>query len=269
MKSVFAALLVSLTSLSFTALADNQAFQSGIMQATGFGTVDMSKVANKVQARFMAKRAAQVDAQRNLAEQIRGIRLTAGTTVEDYEVTSDVIATRVKGTLEGAFIVDSKLSQEDGTYVAEVTVGVCINAQSTQCRNKQNLKQALVDALPAKLEEAEVPVFVAPAESKPAQVHSAFILDASSQAYTASLVTQVFTNDGKLVLSSKDFEQHPTKSVVWSQDPSEFDSFLPAKIKVERTINGSDLVVSPEDAAAILANVERHSMDGILVILSK
>ncbi|EWH11588.1 hypothetical protein DS2_03730 [Catenovulum agarivorans DS-2] len=269
MKSFIAGLLVSLSAVSFNAQADNQAFQSGIMQATGFGTVDMSKVANKVQARFMAKRAAQVDAQRNLAEQIRGIRLTAGTTVEDYEVTSDVIATRVKGTLEGAFIVDSKLSQEDGTYVAEVTVGVCINAQSTQCRNKQNLKQALVDVLPSKTEAEPAPAYVPPAENKPQQVHSAFILDASAQVYTAALVTRVFTNDGKLVLSSKDFEQHPTKSLVWSQDASEFDSFLPMTVKVERTINGSDLVVSNEDAAAILANVERHSMDGILVILSK
>ena len=243
MKSVFAALLVGLSSMSFAVLADNSAFQTGIMQATGFGTVDMDKVANKVQARFMAKRAAQVDAQRNLAEQIRGIRLTAGTTVEDYEVTSDVIATRVKGTLEGAFIIDSKLSQEDGTYVAEVTVGVCINAQSTQCRNKQNLKQALVDVLPTKTDEPAAPAFVPAPEQKPAQVHSAFVLDASSQAYTASLVTQVFTNDGQLVLSSKDFEEHPTKSIIWSQDASEFDSFLPVKVKVERTINGSDLGV--------------------------
>ncbi|MER2490882.1 LPP20 family lipoprotein [Catenovulum sediminis] len=262
-------LAIAVALISFTSQANNQAFQSGVMEATGFGTVDMSKVANKVQARFMAKRAAQVDAQRNLAEQIRGIRLTAGTTVEDYEVTSDVIATRVKGTLEGAFIIDSKLTEEDGTYVAEVKVGVCMNAQSSQCRNKQNLKKALVEvyqpAAQAKVEE----VFTAPVENEPQTVHSAFILDASKQPYTASLVTKVYTNDGKLVLSSKDFESHQTKSLVWSANAAEFDSFNPKLVKVERIVNGSDLIISESDAKAILANVQRQAMDGLLVIVSE
>lgn len=266
MKSLITALCVMSLGFSAVATANNQAFQSGIMEATGFGTVDMNKVSNKVQARFMAKRAAQVDAQRNLAEQIRGIRLTAGTTVEDYEVTSDVIATRVKGTLEGSFILDSQLVEEDGTYVATVKVGLCFTAKSSQCRSKPNLQQSLLEVLPPKNEKVETYQSSKNVVEPPA---TAFVLDATHSNYSASLQTRVFTETGKLVLSSSDFTNHPTKSLIWSRDAAEFDVFSPKKIKVSRIANGSDLVVSEDDANALLQNINNASLDGILVVLSK
>ncbi|WP_048691369.1 LPP20 family lipoprotein [Catenovulum maritimum] len=267
MKTIYQTILVALLSITFSANADNQAFQTGIMQATGFGTVDMSRVANKVQARFMAKRAAQVDAQRNLAEKIRGIRLTAGTTVEDYEVTSDIIATRVKGTLEGTFIIDSQLTQEDGTYVATVVVGLCVNARADQCKGKQNLQQTLLEVLPEpkeKIEQKEV----YKAQTSLEVPATAFVLDARNQAYNASLVTQVYTNTGKLVFSSEQFEQHPSKSLIWSKDPNEFNDFSPRRIAVSKIADQSNLIISEQDADALLQNINNSSLDGILVVLS-
>jgi hypothetical protein len=54
------------------------------------------------QARLMAEQAARVDAQRRLAERIKGVRLTAHTQVRDFVAESDVITTELDAFLIGA-----------------------------------------------------------------------------------------------------------------------------------------------------------------------
>ncbi len=59
----------------------------------------------KAQARLMARRGAIMDAQRNLLEMIAGVRISAEAVMQDLEVISDVVRTRVEGTIKGAQIV--------------------------------------------------------------------------------------------------------------------------------------------------------------------
>lgn len=127
-------LSVTLLVSGYTSASEN------IISAKGMGTVDMSVIKNKMQAKMMAKRAAQVDAQRQLAESVKGVRLTGGTTVEEMEVTSDIVATRVKGMLRGAFILDSKVYEEGGSYVAEMDIGICVNEKDDKCKGKPTLE---------------------------------------------------------------------------------------------------------------------------------
>jgi hypothetical protein len=54
------------------------------------------------QARIMAERAARADALRNLLESVKGVRVDAETTVEDYTTKSDRVMTRVSGIVIGA-----------------------------------------------------------------------------------------------------------------------------------------------------------------------
>jgi len=126
----------------FTALTTplHAEMANGILTVNGFGTVDSSKTHNDFQAKMMAKRAAQLDAQRQLAETIKGLQLSAGTTVEDYEVTSDVIATRVKGLIKGAFIMEEKVTPEEGTFVAQVTLAICLTNESEICQARDSIK---------------------------------------------------------------------------------------------------------------------------------
>lgn len=245
------------------ALANNSAFESGMVEATGFGTVDMTKVASKVQAKMMTKRAAQVDAQRQLAERIRGIRLTAGTTVEDYEVTSDIVATRVKGSLQGAFIVDSKVYEEEGSFVAEMTMAVCLFAKDPRCQSKPSFTEQLKEVMPKP----------APAESftpkaPVTQNYSTFVLDARKQPYAASLITQVFDDSGKLVLSSDELEKQQNKMLVWSSNPSEYAGAESTTIKVQQVANQSNLVLTSDDANQLYHAMSDQAKSGRLVILS-
>ncbi len=119
-----------------TAIADDQ----GLLTAVGYGTVDLNTVTIKSQAKLMARRAAIVDAQRNLAEQVRGIRLTGGTTMEEYEVSSDIVATRVKGLLNGAFEHDQKVTEDEQSILVEVTMAICIDNSVPQCEGRDTLQ---------------------------------------------------------------------------------------------------------------------------------
>jgi len=89
---------------------------------------------------MMARRAAELDAQRQLTETTKGLQISTGTTVEDFEVTSDVIATRVKGLLKGAFVIKETIKPEENTFVAEVTLAICLTNESEICRNRDSIK---------------------------------------------------------------------------------------------------------------------------------
>ncbi len=132
--------LIFIVLLNLVISASNAQTSKGILSVKGFGTVDPSKVSSDFQAKMMAKRAAQLDAQRQLAETTKGLQLSAGTTVEDFEVTSDVIATRVKGLIKGAFIIKQTVKPEEGSFVAEVTLGICLTNESEVCHSRDSIK---------------------------------------------------------------------------------------------------------------------------------
>jgi hypothetical protein len=112
--------------------------------------VDLAVVKIKSQAKMMARRAAQVDAQRNLAEQIRGVKITGGTTMQEYEISSDIVATRVKGFLRGAFEVDQKVIEDTQSIVVEIELAVCVDNTHKACVGKETLTdlQHLISAKP-------------------------------------------------------------------------------------------------------------------------
>jgi len=74
-------------------------------------------------AKLRAKRAGKMDALRNLAERIKGIRLSATTTVEDYMAKQDIVRARVDAVIKGARVI-KETEKADGTFEVEVAVDV-------------------------------------------------------------------------------------------------------------------------------------------------
>lgn len=74
------------------------------------------------QARMMAIRAAEIDAKRQLAERIKGLRLTSNTIVRDFVAESDTITTELNAFLVGSQPVKRYLHHDE--LIAEVTVRV-------------------------------------------------------------------------------------------------------------------------------------------------
>jgi len=95
-----------------------------IITAKGVG-VASPQMANSPQGYAMARRAAQLDAYRNLGEAVMGVRVDSNTFVRNFVTVSDEISTRFNGFIQGAQVVESK-QLPDGTV--EVTIQIALNS---------------------------------------------------------------------------------------------------------------------------------------------
>lgn len=87
--------------------------QTETIQADGYGAMPVGMPAGR--AKLMARRAAIVDAQRNLVETIKGTAVDAETTVNNFVTQSDVVRTKLSGIVTGARVVSENIDT-DGTY---------------------------------------------------------------------------------------------------------------------------------------------------------
>ena len=114
-----AMLVLTMMAMVFAAEASID-WSRNVVRATGIGA-GKSNFQNKNPGvyRAQAKRAAMMDAQRNLAETVKGVRVTSDSTMEDMILQSDVVRTRVDALIKGMTEVSSQY-YDDGTY--EVTL---------------------------------------------------------------------------------------------------------------------------------------------------
>ncbi len=93
-----------------------------LIRAKGQAAIDTDN-SNAAQAKLMAKRGAELDARRKLAEQIDGLMITSDTSVRDFVTANDDISTQMETFQLGAGVVrGSDKYYPDGT--AEVTVEI-------------------------------------------------------------------------------------------------------------------------------------------------
>ncbi|MDR3563981.1 MAG: hypothetical protein P4N59_21445 [Negativicutes bacterium] len=122
-------------------------WDQGVIQAIGTG-VPPAQASSQAQANAMARRAAVVDAYRNLTELIGGVRVEGETTVRNFEVTSDVVRTKISGLVQGARIVDEQ-PQPDGSY--QVTMQISLfgaNSVAAAIQDKMQPAQIVPPPVP-------------------------------------------------------------------------------------------------------------------------
>ena len=112
--AVLLALAMAASTSAFAAEASTN-WEDGYITVEGYG-VAPANARTAGQVRAMARRAAQLDAYRNIAEAVQGVSVDGETTVEEAMVTSDVIRTKVSALVKGARIV-SEHAESDGSYV--------------------------------------------------------------------------------------------------------------------------------------------------------
>ena len=92
-----------------------------IVRAKGNGVEPNDTSMGDAERSLMAKRAAKLDALRNLLEEVYGVRITSDTTVRDFVTQSDDIRARVHAFIQGARVV-SERPVGDGSYEVEVEI---------------------------------------------------------------------------------------------------------------------------------------------------
>ena len=134
-----------LTLLLFAALPAVAAFTppegsvdwvGGFIEGVGYGTV--RPTGNRPGDRINAIRAAEVMAQRALAETIHGVRVDGETQVGDA-VKRYVLESRVQGLVRGARKVKESVEWDGKIPSAMVTFRICMTADAPQCQSSPTL----------------------------------------------------------------------------------------------------------------------------------
>lgn len=112
----------------------------GYVRGIGQGTATPS--GNRVKDRMMAVRAAEVSAQRALAETIHGVRIDGETTMRGA-MKADVVTTRVQGIVRGAQKVREEVTWDGKIPWAAVELRICLFLESPECSSGNALIQAL------------------------------------------------------------------------------------------------------------------------------
>lgn len=200
-------LILTATMMLFAAssMAEENVLTQGVVEATGFGTVDLSKTKNKIQAKLLAKRSARVDAQRNLLEMVEGVRVTSGTTVKDAQLESDLVANRVKGLLRGAFVVEQSITEEEGELLAEVKLALCVNASLATCKARPKLSQILLESL----QQTNIESFK-PASDAPIAVEkiTGLIINLEGREFDPFLGVRLVTDKGEEIYGPSHFKSN-------------------------------------------------------------
>ena len=205
-------------------------WDEGTITAEGFGTPPTGVYGSR--ANIMARRAAIVDAQRNLAEQINGVQVDAETTVENFVTTSDVVKTKVSALVKGATVVEERL-MPDGSYHV---------VMSMPMYGTQGLSSAIMPAIRQNTPPTPPPPVISATITAQIQTsgvgYTGVIVDASGMGLKPSFSPVIYDTNGRAIygVSNINYDQAISQGMVG------YSSSLSSAQTLPR-IGGSPLVV--------------------------
>lgn len=162
-------------------------WSTGKVTAVGIGAPPANPI-NMAQARMMAKRAAILDARRNLLEITQGVQVDSMTLVKNAVVQSDLIRSSVQGVVRNAQVLDT-------AYMSDGSVEVTIVMSMTGEFAKAVLPRS-PDTVPAATtpsSETEPPV---------SQVFTGLVVDARGLGARPAMSPKILDETGKEVYGS-------------------------------------------------------------------
>ena len=172
-------------------------WEKGEIIGTGYGVAPTGVTGAR--ARLLARRAAMVEAQRSLADNVGGVQVDAETTVQAYEVANDETRTRVSALIKGATIVSEDF-QTDGTYKVVMTLPLY---------GQKSLASAIMPDVRKDTPAQQLPQVTEPAihqEASQGEAYTGLIVDASGLGLVPTFSPVVFDTNGRDVYGLKNID---------------------------------------------------------------
>ena len=220
-----------------------------------------------VRGAALARRAALVDAYRQLAEIVQGVQVDAETTMRDLAIESDIVRTKTQALVKGARIIDEKINA-DGSYTVRVTIPLY---------GVQGVASVAVPEVNSGF--AETPQvsagYVPSAELKGASsVYTGVVVDAAGLGLEGTFSPVIYDTNGRAIYGMRNID----KDFAISQGMVEYSNNLQNAVTSSRaganplvvkavsvrgggnSVNRVNVVVSVEDGDKILYANERSGM---------
>lgn len=224
-------------------------------------------------AKIMARRAAIVDAQRNLVETIQGTAVDSETTVNNFILADDTVKTKVSGLIKGATVIDEELL-EDNMYRVVMSVPMY---------GAGSVAEIAYDAVIGSNQPQNIPVadneFIesyVPTEN----MYTGLVIDASGSELEKTFCPAIYDTNGRVIYGVNNVDKDYAISngiVEYCSDINSLNTRAGARpilIKIvslkPRVVNKCDVIISVEDANRLLAENQRsHFLDKYAVVFVK
>ena len=229
----------------------------------------------------IARRAAIVDAQRNLLEITKGVQIDAETTVENLTVSSDVVNSKVQGLLKGARIFEEG-NLDDGGYYVKMRIALYGSTNSLASVAMAEYTKDIQPQEFAEVEDTEL------SKKEVKQVkragYTGVIVDASGLGLESTFSPAIIDTNGRVVYGIANVD----KDIVISKGMVDYatavedatvgsragdNSLVVKAVEVKggkNSVNKVNVVVSVEDADRILlANEKSGMLEKLAVVFVK
>lgn len=245
-------------------------WDKGVIQATGFGAPP--QMTSPQQATYMAKRAAVVDAYRNLAEAINGVQVDSETTVQNFQVSNDIIHSKVTALVRGASIIKEQ-QFPDGTYQVVMQVNLY---------GSNSLAQAIQDPNPLPAQPFPQPTSYQPVTTI-GQGYTGLVVDARGLGLERCMSPLIYSESGVIVYGNKYVDSTTvvnrgmvdyaatSEAIVEAETGLSRGGSMPLLVKAIAVKDFSrNVVISDVDADRILAiNAKNQMLRNLAVVFEK
>ena len=248
--------------------------QTETITADGYGVLPQNRPFG--QAKLIARRAAVVEAQRNLLETVKDVAIDSETNVEMSMTLNDTIHSEISGVIRGARVIDEEYIPEDGIY--RVTMSVPMYGVGS-------LGQVVFDNVIGNNQKVPVPA-PSPAYNPSTQLngnYTGLVIRARGAGLVRTFCPAIYDTSGRAIYGVYNVDKKYAIDygvVGYAQGPQGWDKVRmgtsragsnPLVVDIvevrQRVANKCDVVISVEDADRILAeNRYSHFLDNYAVM---